>query len=103
MKIDMPKTEREWERLASGWARAHRGMAGMGVNELSPRLAELGVRQEASNISGKLASGRFAATFLLQVLIAAGTPDLELRVRDRSLPATEGEVEPDGAAPEVSQ
>jgi predicted amino acid-binding ACT domain protein len=51
---------------------------GVTYEDLSERLAALGINDTAVNIRNKVARGRFSATFLVQCLTALGARALRL-------------------------
>lgn len=51
---------------------------GLTYEDLSVRLAALGVNDSAVNLRNKVARGRFSAVFLAQCLTAIGTRTLRL-------------------------
>ena len=66
----MPLTnrEKEWGEKASRFLKAELKRAGVGYKELAERLNQHGLEETETSITGKLARGTFAATFLLACL-----------------------------------
>ena len=76
----MAKTEADWANDVKHLLR--REMAGRGITyeQLTEKLAEIGVRDTAVNIRNKVARGKFTAVFLVQCLYALGAKELRLGV-----------------------
>jgi hypothetical protein len=72
------KSDDEWVNLVKGILRAEMARRGMTYEQLSERLAELGVRDSAVNIRNKVARGGFSAVFFVQCLRAIGCNRLDL-------------------------
>lgn len=60
--------EREWGAKASRFLKAELKRAGIGYKELAERLNAHGLEETETSITGKLARGTFAASFLLACL-----------------------------------
>ena len=75
----MPKSEADWANDVKHLLR--REMAGRGVtyDQLTEKLAEIGVHDTSVNIRNKVARGKFTAAFLVQCLTALGCESLRLR------------------------
>lgn len=73
------KTEDEWAEQAKRIVRAEMVRRGITYEVLSERLAALGVHDTPVNMRNKIARGKFAATFMLQVLEAIGCQSVDLR------------------------
>ncbi len=72
------KTEAEWAEETKRLLRAEMTRRGLTYEELSERLAAIGVNDTAVNLRNKVARGRFSATFLVQCLTAMGARGLRL-------------------------
>jgi hypothetical protein len=72
------KTEREWAEDVKRLLRAEMTRRGVTYEQLSERLAAIGVNDTAVNLRNKVARGRFSATFLVQCLTAIGVRSLRL-------------------------
>jgi Domain of unknown function (DUF6471) len=72
------KTEDDWAEDAKRLLRAEMTRRGVTYDELTARLADIGVSDTAVNIRNKVARGKFAASFLLQCLSAIGAKNLRL-------------------------
>lgn len=75
-KMNKPKSEDEWNALATALVRAHLGLANMSLVELEQELRKLGIEERSQNLSVKIARGKFSAAFFLQVLVCTGARDL---------------------------
>jgi Domain of unknown function (DUF6471) len=73
--------EREWGVKPSRFLKAELKRAGVGYKELAQRLNEHGLQETETSITGKLARGTFAASFLLACLAALEMEGL-LRLED---------------------
>ncbi|WP_106854609.1 DUF6471 domain-containing protein [Caballeronia novacaledonica] len=62
-----------WAHLASRALRAALVHKGVSYEDLSRRLAEIGIQESARSIEGKVHRGTFKFTFFLQALSAAGS------------------------------
>ena len=60
--------EREWGAKASRFIKAELKRADIGYKELAERLNRHGLEETETSITGKLARGTFAASFLLACL-----------------------------------
>jgi hypothetical protein len=72
------KTEAEWAEDVKRLLRAEMTRRGVTYEELSERLAAIGINDTAVNLRNKVARGRFSATFLIQCLTALGAHTLRL-------------------------
>ena len=64
--------ERDWGSRASRFLKAELRRAGIGYKELAERLNKQGIEETETSITGKLARGTFAASFLLAAMEAIG-------------------------------
>ena len=72
------KTEAEWAEEVKRLLRAEMTRRGVTYEELSERLAAIGINDTAVNLRNKVARGRFSATFLIQCLSSMGARSLRL-------------------------
>ena len=72
------KTEAEWAEDVKRLLRAEMTRRGVTYEDLSGRLAAIGINDTAVNLRNKVARGRFSATFLVQCLTAIGARALRL-------------------------
>jgi Domain of unknown function (DUF6471) len=72
------KTEAEWAEDVKRLLRAEMARRGITYEELTERLAVIGVRDTAVNLRNKTSRGRFSAVFLIQCLTAIGARSLRL-------------------------
>jgi hypothetical protein len=74
----MPKSEADWANDVKHLLR--REMAGRGISydQLTEKLAEIGVKDTSVNIRNKVARGKFTAVFFLQCLRALGCDSLTI-------------------------
>jgi Domain of unknown function (DUF6471) len=66
--MGLTEREREWGSKASRFLKAELKRAGIGYKELAGRLNKHGLQETETSITGKLARGTFAASFLLATL-----------------------------------
>jgi len=66
--MGLTEREREWGAKASRFLKAELKRAGIGYKELAERLNRHGMEETETSITGKLARGTFAASFLLACL-----------------------------------
>jgi len=66
--MGLTKREKEWGRRASRFLKAELKRGGIGYKELAVRLNKHGLQETETSITGKLARGTFAASFLLAAL-----------------------------------
>jgi hypothetical protein len=71
-------TEAEWAEDTKRLLRAEMTRRGLTYEELSERLAAIGVNDTAVNLRNKVARGRFSGIFLVQCLTAIGARALRL-------------------------
>jgi hypothetical protein len=72
------RTEEEWALLAKRLLKAEMTKRGITYDQLSEKLAALGVHDTSVNIRNKVARGKFTAVFLLQCLEAIGCKSISL-------------------------
>jgi hypothetical protein len=70
--------EREWGEKASRFLKAELKRAGIGYKELAERLNRHGLQETETSITGKLARGTFAASFLLACLAVLERGEIRL-------------------------
>lgn len=67
-----------WEARAKNLLRAELRRRGISSEELADRLRQIGVQDNARNVSNKISRGVFSAVFLLQCLHVIGAKDIHL-------------------------
>jgi hypothetical protein len=72
------QTESEWAEEVKRLLRAEMARRGITYEELTTRLAAIGVQDTAVNLRNKVARGRFSAVFLVQCLRAMDARSLRL-------------------------
>lgn len=79
--VDMAQVDREkdWGNRASRFLKAELRRAGIGYKELAERLNKQGLEETETSITGKLARGTFAASFLLAAMEAIGVEQVRLQ------------------------
>ncbi|HEY3910648.1 MAG TPA: DUF6471 domain-containing protein [Stellaceae bacterium] len=70
--------EREWGEKASRFLKAKLKRAGIGYKELADRLNRHGLQETETSITGKLARGTFAASFLIACLAVLELEEMRL-------------------------
>jgi len=77
--MSQPSREKDWGVKASRFLKAELGRAGIGYKELAERLNSQGMGETETSITGKLARGTFAASFLLAAMEAIGIDQVRLQ------------------------
>ena len=72
------KTDAEWRDQTKGLLKSELKRRNMTYDQLAERLADVGVRETASNIKNKVSRGSFTAVFMVQCLEAIGASQLHL-------------------------
>lgn len=72
------KSDDPWVNRAKGVLRAEMTRRGITYDQLSGRLANIGVKDTAVNLRNKVARGGFSAAFFLQCLAAIGCHTIRL-------------------------
>lgn len=72
------RTEEEWAAYAKGLLKAEMTKRGVTYDQLTEKLAALGVHDTSVNIRNKVARGKFTAVFFLQCLEAVGCKTLHI-------------------------
>ena len=70
--------EKDWGSKASRFLKAELKRSGVGYKELADRLNQHGMEESETSITGKLARGTFAVSFLLASLSVLGIEGLQL-------------------------
>jgi Domain of unknown function (DUF6471) len=70
--------ETDWQRLVKGMLKAEIKRRHLTYDQLSAKLAELGVRETPTNLRTKISRGGFSAVFFVQCLRAIGARTLSL-------------------------
>jgi hypothetical protein len=66
------RSEEEWAQFTKGVLKAEMTRRGITYDQLTEKLAAIGVHDTSVNIRNKVARGRFTAVFLMQALTAIG-------------------------------
>ncbi len=78
----MPETDgngaTDWQGMVKGMLKAEVKRRNMTYDQLSAKLAEIGVRETPTNLRTKISRGGFSAVFFVQCLKAMGCSRLEL-------------------------
>lgn len=72
------RTEEEWTLVVKRLLKSEMTKRGVTYDQLTEKLATLGVHDSSVNIRNKVARGKFTAAFLLQCLEAVGCKTLHL-------------------------
>lgn len=72
------KSEDEWVNFVKGTLRAEMTRRSITYDQLSERLAELGLKETPVNLRNKVARGGFSAVFFVQCLRAIGVKNLAI-------------------------
>jgi len=76
--MGLTEKEKEWGARASRFLKAEIKRAGIGYKELAERLNAHGMEESETSITGKLARGTFAASFLLACIAVLGLTGVDL-------------------------
>jgi hypothetical protein len=71
--------ETDWHGLVKGMLKAEIKRRNMTYEQLSAKLAEIGVRETTDNLRVKISRGGFSAVFFVQCLRAIGCQSIDLR------------------------
>ena len=71
--------EKDWGVRACRFLKAELKRAGIGYKELAERLNKQGMEETETSITGKLARGTFAASFLLAAMEVIGVEQVRLQ------------------------
>ncbi|MDR4513642.1 DUF6471 domain-containing protein [Nitrosomonas sp.] len=71
-------TGKNWNRIASSTLKAELARADIGYEELTKRLAEIGVYETYKAVAAKINRGSFTFQFFLQCMEAIGVNDIRL-------------------------
>jgi len=77
--VGLMNQEKDWGVRASRFLKAELRRAGIGYKELAGRLNKQGMEETETSITGKLARGTFAASFLLATMEAIGVEQVRLQ------------------------
>ena len=72
------KSEVDWESQVKGILKAELKRRNLTYEQLTERLAAIGVHDTARNIRNKISRGRFTAVFMVQCLKAIGCQEMRL-------------------------
>ena len=70
--------DKEWQDRVKGILKAELKRRNVSYQQLSDRLADMGVHQGEKNIRNKISQGGFSAVFLIQCLEAVGCQTLRI-------------------------
>lgn len=71
-------TPDEWHSLVKGMLRAEMTRRSITYDQLSAKLAEIGVNEQPKSLRNKVARGGFSAVFFVQCLRAMGCVDVRI-------------------------
>jgi hypothetical protein len=74
----MESATKHYQDKAKGILRAEIKRRNLNYDDLAAKLAEIGVKESARNLSNKIARGGFTAGFFIQCLIALGAHTVRL-------------------------
>ena len=74
----MDAITKDYQDKAKGILRAEIKRRNLNYEDLAEKLAEIGVKENARNLSNKIARGAFTAGFFVMCLDALGVRDLRL-------------------------
>ncbi len=69
----------DWHGLVKGMLKAEVKRRNMTYDQLSAKLAEIGVRETPTNLRTKISRGGFSAVFFVQCLRAIGAETIRLK------------------------
>jgi 3-mercaptopyruvate sulfurtransferase SseA len=72
------KTDAEWQAEVKGLLKAEMKRRGLTYDQLSAKLAEIGVQADPHVLRNKVARGGFSAVFFVQCLTAMGVKEVRL-------------------------
>jgi 3-mercaptopyruvate sulfurtransferase SseA len=70
--------ETDWQSLVKGMLKAEVKRRNMTYEQLSAKLAEIGVHETPTNLRTKISRGGFSAVFFVQCLKAMGAREVRL-------------------------
>ena len=70
--------DKEWQDRVKGILKGELKRRNVSYQQLSDRLADMGIREGEKNIRNKISRGGFSATFFIQSLVAAGCQNVRL-------------------------
>lgn len=71
-------TDDRWAKMVKGILRAEMTRRGVTYDQLSSKLAEIGIQDTPVNIRNKVARGHFSAMFFVQCLTVLGCRSMTL-------------------------
>lgn len=71
-------TDKDWNKLASGMLKAELARAGIGYEELTKKLANIGIDETYKAVAAKINRGSFTFAFFAQCMAAIGVKDVRL-------------------------
>lgn len=72
------KSEADWAADVKQMLRAEMARRGVTYDDLTEKLAAIGVRDTSVNIRNKVARGKFTAVFFVQCLVAIGVQEIRI-------------------------
>ena len=72
------KADTDWQGLVKGMLKAEIKRRNLTYEQVSARLAEMGVHETPTNLRTKISRGGFSAVFFVQCLRAVGVKSLAL-------------------------
>jgi Domain of unknown function (DUF6471) len=72
-------SETDWQGLVKGLLKSEVKRRNMTYEQLSAKLAEIGVQETPTNLRTKISRGGFSAVFFVQCLTAMGAKTLRLQ------------------------
>ncbi len=69
----------DWEEKAKGIIRGEMARRSVTYAQLAEKLGEIGIEENERNLRNKVSRGKFTAGFLLQTLVALGSPQIDVR------------------------
>ncbi len=74
----MAPKRRDWQAEVKGLLKAELARRNLSYADLAAKLATIGVKEEARNISNKIGRGSFTAVFFVQCMEAIGCTTIHL-------------------------
>lgn len=72
------QAELDWNRVASGTLKAELARASIGYEELTARLAAIGIQETYKAVAAKINRGSFSFAFFAQCMKALGVRDIRI-------------------------
>lgn len=74
----MARKTKDWQALVKGILKGELARRDLSYADLAERLGEMGIKENRRNITNKIGRGNFAATFLVQCLLAIGAKTIRI-------------------------